>query len=56
MNIELFLSTLPYMLKGMVGIFSITIIMILSIVLLNKVSSPKSRSQKKGNAKTDKPS
>lgn len=57
MNIDLFLSTLPYMLKGMLGIFSITLIMILSIVVLNKVSAPKGQSKsgkQSGASKADK--
>ena len=35
-NIERFLSTLPVMLKGMLGIFIVTGIIILTIVLLSK--------------------
>lgn len=38
-NVELFLQTLPIMLKGMVGIFAVTGVIILGIFLLNKLSS-----------------
>ena len=41
MNVELFLETLPIMLKGMVGIFAVTIVIILIMTLLNKVTSKK---------------
>lgn len=39
MNIEAFLFTLPYMAKGMLGIFTVTAILILGIVILNKCTS-----------------
>jgi len=41
MNVQLFLYTLPYMAKGMLGIFAVTLILVLCIVLLNKLSSRK---------------
>ncbi len=45
MNVDLFLETLPYMLKGMVGIFMVTIIIILTIAILNKCSSGSKKNQ-----------
>lgn len=39
MNIELFLSTLPYMLWGMLGIFSVALILIAGVALLNRLTS-----------------
>ncbi len=39
MNTQLFLQTLPFMGLGMAGIFIVTIIIILSIALLNKLTS-----------------
>ena len=38
-NVELFLQTLPIMLKGMVGIFAVTGVIILGIYLLYKLSA-----------------
>ena len=38
-NVELFLQTLPIMLKGMVGIFAVTGVISLGIYLLNKLSA-----------------
>ncbi len=38
-NVELFLETLPIMLKGMVGIFAVTGVIILGIYVLNKLST-----------------
>ena len=38
-NTEAFLSTLPYMGKGMLGIFVVTLVIIVSIMILNKVGS-----------------
>lgn len=52
MNIELFFYTLTYMAKGMAGIFCVTIVIIASIVVLNKVSScldKRSKEQAGGN-------
>lgn len=39
MNIDLFLQTLPYMLKGMAGIFLVTLLIVLCIWALNKLTS-----------------
>ena len=36
MNVEALLNTLPYMAKGMAGIFIVTCVIILSMTLLNK--------------------
>lgn len=38
-NTEAFLSTLPYMGKGMLGIFVVTLVIIVSIMILNRVGS-----------------
>ncbi|MEG1426935.1 MAG: hypothetical protein RSC76_04530 [Oscillospiraceae bacterium] len=43
MNVELFLQTLPIMGKGMLGIFAVTAIIILTIYLLNKFTSGKKK-------------
>lgn len=43
MNVELFLQTLPIMAKGMLFIFIVTAVIILSIAILNKVSSIKNK-------------
>lgn len=40
-NVALFLETLPIMLKGMFGIFAVTIVIMLVIYLLNKISGIK---------------
>jgi len=42
MNVELFLQTLPIMGKGMLGIFIVTGIIILSMLLLGKIKSKNS--------------
>lgn len=41
MNFSAFLSVLPYVAEGMLGIFAVTIIIIACIWLLNKVTSKK---------------
>lgn len=41
MNTELFLETLPIMAKGMAGIFIVTAVIILAVVLLNKLTKGK---------------
>ena len=41
MNVELFLETLPIMLKGMVGIFIVIAAIMISITVLNKVTAGK---------------
>lgn len=38
-NIQAFLETLPMMGKGMLGIFIVTGVIILTVVLLNKLTS-----------------
>ena len=39
LNVELFMETLGYMGTGMVGIFAVTGVIILSIFLLNKLGN-----------------
>lgn len=39
MNVDLFLDTLPIMLKGMLGIFAVTALIILVIVILNHIKA-----------------
>ena len=41
MNIDAFLKTLPIMGKGMLGIFVVTIIIILAMVILNITTKEK---------------
>lgn len=38
-NVDAFLKTLPIMGKGMLGIFIVTLVIILVIAVLNKVTS-----------------
>lgn len=38
MNYEAFLTTLPIMAKGMMGIFIVTALIILSMIILNKTT------------------
>lgn len=45
LNIERFLSTLPIMLKGMVGIFAVAAVLILSAWVLSKVTAKKPESR-----------
>lgn len=47
MNIDFdkFLVSLPIMAKGMLGIFVVTAVIILTIVILNKASSSKKKSK-----------
>ena len=40
-NVEALLTTLPYMGKGMLGIFIVTLAIILTVTVLNKVTSKK---------------
>ena len=40
-DVEALLNTLPLMAKGMLGIFIVTGVMILSMILLNKFTSKK---------------
>ena len=48
MNIDFnaFLGTLPIMAKGMAGIFIVTIVLILSLVLLGALTKPKNGGDK----------
>ena len=39
MNIDLFLETLPIMAKGMAGIFTVTLVIVGVVFILNKVST-----------------
>lgn len=39
MNISAFLITLPIMAKGMLGIFAVTAVIILCMVILNKLTN-----------------
>ena len=41
MNFDLFMNSLPYLAKGMLGIFVVIGIMILTIVVLNKLTTGK---------------
>ena len=41
MNVELFMQTLPYMAKGMLGIFAVTLVLVACILLLNRLTSRK---------------
>lgn len=41
MNVALFLETLPIMAKGMAGIFIVTVVIMISIILLNKITGKK---------------
>ena len=40
-NFSTFLDSLKYMGQGMVGIFAVTLVIILAIVLLNKLTAKK---------------
>ena len=37
-NFEAFLYTLPFMVKGMIGIFAVTLMIIACVALLNKLN------------------
>ena len=41
MNVDLFLSTLPMMAKGMAGIFIVTAVIILTMYILNALTKEK---------------
>ena len=41
MNLDLFLTTIPYALKGWLAIFIVTLLIVACISLLNKASTPK---------------
>ena len=49
-NVDLFLQTLPIMAKGLVGIFVVTGIIILSIYILNKATSRTKKDKNKDDA------
>ena len=51
MNFELFLTTLPIMLKGMLGIFIVTSIIILAMLLLNKFTNSTGSKEENDNDK-----
>lgn len=42
-NVQLFLETLPIMAKGLIGIFAVTGVIILSIYLLNTLTAPRKK-------------
>lgn len=39
LNVELFMETLPIMGKGMLGIFAVTIVLILGTYVMNRITS-----------------
>ena len=43
MNLDLFLLTVPYALKGWLAIFVVTLIIVGCISLLNKLGAPKNK-------------
>lgn len=45
-NIEVFMQTLPVMGMGMLGIFCVNILIILSVMALNKLTAPKNKDDK----------
>lgn len=42
-NVQLFLETLPIMAKGLIGIFVVTGVIILTIYLLNALTAPRKK-------------
>lgn len=46
-DVTAFLNSLPIMGKGMLGIFVVTLVMILGIYLLNRIFRPKKDKEKK---------
>lgn len=44
-NVDRFLDTLPIMAKGMAGIFIVTAVIVLTIVILNKSTTPKKKNE-----------
>lgn len=48
-DVNVLLSTLPYMAKGMIGIFVVTALIVLSVVILNKVTSLGDNKNDQGN-------
>lgn len=45
MNLDLFLLTVPYALKGWLAIFVVTLIIVGCISLLNKLGAPKKKAE-----------
>lgn len=45
-NVQLFLETLPIMAKGLIGIFAVTGVIILTIYLLNALTAPRQKKEK----------
>ncbi len=45
-NVQLFLETLPIMAKGLIGIFAVTGVIILSIYFLNTLTAPRKKKDK----------
>ena len=46
-DVDLFLKTLPVMLKGMLGIFAVTVIIIVAMVLLTLLTAHKKKNDEK---------
>ncbi len=44
-NVDGFIDTLPIMAKGMAGIFIVTAVIILTIVILNKATASKKKNE-----------
>jgi len=42
-NVELFLNTIPIMLKGMLGIFIVTGVIILVMIMLNRFTADENK-------------
>lgn len=51
MSIENFLYTLPFMAKGMAGIFIVTLVIVLSIAALNKLTANSGKQNEGGEKK-----
>ena len=47
MNFDAFLETLPMMGMGMAGIFIVTIVIVLAMVILQKATQPRDKKEKK---------
>lgn len=45
-NFDLFFITLPFLLKGLLGIFIVTLIIVLAITVLNKITAPKEKADR----------
>ncbi len=50
-NVDAFLETLPIMGKGMLGIFLVTLTIVISIVILNKVTNINKKDNDDNNSK-----